>query len=147
MSFTLEYEKGKQMGFICETIYDEKAFTAAAKAARKTVGKSFNRITHAGACVFCIMVLMGVLIPIWFAHKEGESMPAAILLVAVPVAAALVLAIILLMAFEDSLNGRRANKQMQPGMERVITVFAEENLTVTMGNEKQEFQYNDIHRL
>ena len=133
------------MEFICETIYDAKALTAAARVARKTVGKTADMVLRAGACAFCVMALMGVVIPAWLGPKEGETMSVGILLVGVFVVTAVDLFIVWLLVFGDSLEGRRVSKRLQPGTERAVAVFTEENLTVATEIDKQEFSYNAIH--
>ncbi len=108
------------MEFIFQTVYDQKALTAMAKALRKTVRKKHSRRSHLfGWLVILFAVLL--ILPL-----EGEPFTLTFTTVLNILAALLVLVALI---WEDSLNGYFARKRMLPGSSQAVITFGEENYT------------------
>ena len=123
------------MEFTLQTVYDQKACTAMAKAARKTVRKKRSRRTH----VFgWIVILLALFLSLPFGNEDYTVKANTVftwIVIAVMLAA---------MLFEDHLNGYITKKRLLPGAKNVTTVFTENSYTTTAPLATTEWQYENI---
>ncbi len=120
------------MEFIFETQYNEKTMASMAKALRKTIRKKRSRRSH----IFgWIVAVLGLLLAVsrGFTVDFGTG---------ITLAGVLVILIVLL--FEDKINGYVAKKRLLPGTEKAVTVFSEEGFTSTTAVGKTEWNYDKI---
>lgn len=119
------------MEFTFETVYDQKALTAMAKGLRKTVRRKRSRRSHIlGWIVIILAFLLG-----FFAGPFDFR--AAITLIAA-------LVMLLVLIFEDFLNGFFARKRMLPGTDKAFSHFTEESYSSETEIARTEFQYTAI---
>lgn len=121
------------MRFMIETVYDQKALTAMARALRKTIRSKRSRRSHVFGWIVTIMAL---LLSFNAAEVNGR------LVVTVLVAAAIVIALI----FEDFINGYVAKKRGLPGLDRSLVTFHEEGYHSSTPIGTSDFQYDTILR-
>ncbi len=126
------------MEFTFETVYDQKAMTAMARALRRTVRKKHSRRSH---IIGWIVVALGALL-LWNRLSNGGGVD----LNAVVTGIAIVL-IVLVFLFEDALNGYFARKRNLPGLASTTVTFTEDGYrSVTeMGN--TEWFYDKIEAI
>lgn len=123
------------MEFTLKTVYDQKACTAMAKAARKTVRKKRSRRVHIFGWIVIVLALL-LTLPL------GNE---AYVITAKTVFTWIVTAIMLAaMLFEDHLNGFITKKRVLPGSASVTTVFTDENYTTTTPIASTHWQYENI---
>ena len=125
------------MEFLFETDYSRKALTAMAKAVRKTVRKKKSRRSHIFGWIVVIFALL-LALPI----GEDASFEARDI---VTLAVSVILVLVLI--FEDRLNGMIAGTRMLPGMKRNSAAFTEENYTTSNEMGKTEWYYDKIDAL
>lgn len=117
------------MEFHVTTEYQQDAFTAMSRVLRKTIRKKHSRRTHIfGAAVILLAVFLAA-----FGNGKGTA--------AAWAAAVLILLVLL---FEDRLNGYVARKRMMKGTERSDTTFFPENYVSRTAVGITEFQYRTI---
>ena len=123
------------MEFQFETTYNQEAVTIMAQALRKTVRKKRSRRSH----VFgVIIMILAVLLTLPLGEKEFT-------LDFKTIVTWLVTAIMLLvLVFEDKLNGYIARKRMLPGLEKATVTFRAEGYCSETEIGKSEFKYNNI---
>ena len=129
--------KGDSMEFLFETDYSSKALTAMAKAVRKTVRKKKSRRSHIFGWIVLILALL-LALPL----GEDASFEARDI---VTLAVSVILLLVLI--FEDRLNGFIAGKRMLPGMKKNSAVFTEENYTTSNEMGKTEWFYDKVDAL
>lgn len=123
------------MEFTFETTYDQKAFTSMAKALRKTVRKKRNHRSH----VFgWIVIVLGLLLTLLSAN-EGFSINLRTIITWL----AIVL-ILIVMFFEDSINGYIAKKRVLPGLDKSKVTFTTEGYSSMTDVGTSEFSYDKI---
>ena len=123
------------MEFVFETAYGQKATAAMARALRKTVRKKHSRRTH----VFgWIVMLLAVLLTLPLGDRpfafNGKTV----------VTYLVVLIILLVLLFEDSLNGYFARKRMLKGADRAKATFCENGYYSETEIGNTEWQYENI---
>ncbi len=127
------------MEFSLKTVYDQKACTAMAKAARKTVRKKRSRIVHTLAWILIVLYLLlnlPMALPPW--NETYVFSPMTVLswfFIAVMLAA---------LFFEDQLNGFITLTRLLPGLKTASTVFSEESYTSTTPIATTQWQYENI---
>lgn len=123
------------MGFTFETVYEQKAFTAMAKALRKTVRRKRSRRSH----IFgWFVVVLGLLLTV---SDFGDGIIINMKNIVTWLAA---LCILVVLIWEDAMNGYMARRRMLKGMERTITEFKEEHYTSVTELGRTEWQYDKI---
>lgn len=122
------------MEYRFETIYDKKALTAMARALRKTIRKKRSKRAHIIGILaaFCgISLVVGDDI---FGIRQIITLLA-------------VAAIVIVLIFEDRLNGHIAHKRSLPGTERAVTVFFEDGYKSTTAIGETTFFYDAIYTI
>lgn len=124
------------MEFIFETIYDQKGISVMAEALRKTIRKKRSKRSHIWAVLIIIFALI-----ISFPQKDEEFVLKSNTIITLIVVAIMVVVLI----FEDKINGYIARKRMITGMEKSITTFKEDSYISETNIGKTEFYYNNIN--
>lgn len=120
------------MEFRFETQYTAKTMTVMAKALRKTVRKKHSRRSHRfGWLVIALAALL-----LWARDFILDFRTAATLIV--------VLAILISLLFEDSLNGYFAQKRLLPGTEKAESIFSESSFISTTQVGTSQWNYDKI---
>ncbi len=123
------------MQFTFETIYNQKALTAMAKGIRKTVRKKRSKRSH--VCGWIVIALSALLtladINTGFAITANKI---------VTWIATLVILVVLI--FEDKINGYFARKRMLAGTEKSKATFSEEVFSSETEVGKTEWNYDRI---
>lgn len=126
------------MPYRFETNYDRSALTMMAKCLRKTVRRKKSRRSHIwGWIVIAWAILLAVM-----SQKDGFSFDFGALIAGI---AAVVLVVVLI--FEDRINGAIAGKNLLKGTERAVAVFDPENPAFFVSETaagKTEFPYDSI---
>ncbi len=123
------------MEFIFETTYNQKALTAMAKGIRKTARKKRTKRSHIFGFIVIALALLLALADI----KDGIEFTANRI---ITLLAALIILIVLL--FEDKINGYVARKRMLPGTEKSKVAFTEEDFYSETEVGKSEWNYDRI---
>lgn len=124
------------MEITCTTVYDQKAVTAMARGLRKTIRKKRNRRTRVFGCFVMILALLLPLLTL----EEGQSLIS--LRTAVNWLVALGMLVVLI--WEDWINGWFARKRMLPGMENATTLFTREGYTTVTEVGTTQWKYDNI---
>ncbi len=124
------------MEFMFETIYDQKGISVMAEALRKTIRKKRSKRTH----IWAILIIIFAII-ISLPQKDEEFVIKSNTIITWIVVAIMVVVLI----FEDKINGYIARKRMITGMEKSITTFKEESYISETNMGKTEFYYNNIN--
>ena len=122
------------MEFAFETVYNQKALTAMAKAVRKTTRAKRSKRSHiigAVVIVLGIWLIVGDILNFSFDFKTFVTLLA-------------VLALLVVLPFEDSLNAFIAGKRMIKGSEKANIVFKDENFVSSTDVGTTEFPYSII---
>ena len=123
------------MEFIFETTYNQKALTAMAKGLRKTARKKRSKRSH-----ICGWIVIAIAILLTLADiNSGFAVTANKIITWL---ATLVILIVLL--FEDKINGYVARKRMLAGTEKSKAVFSEEGFSSETEVGKTEWNYDRI---
>lgn len=123
------------MEFTLKTVYDQKACTAMAKAARKTLRKKRSHRVHIIGWIVIVIVLL-LTLPL------GNE---AYVITAQTVFTWFITAVMLVaLLFEDHLNGFITKKRILPGSANVTTVFTDENYTSTTPIASTQWQYETV---
>ena len=126
------------MEFTFQTVYDQKAIAAMAKALRKTLRRKRNRRTH----IFgWLLVAVGILLTL---PLGGRAFTLGLKTV---VTWLIVLVLLAVLLFEDQINGYIARKRMLAGMERDRTVFRDGGYLSTTDIGTSEFHYDQYLKL
>ncbi len=123
------------MEFVFETTYNQKALTAMAKGVRKTARKKRTKRSHLFGWIVIALAILLTLAGI----KDGFEITANRIITWL---AALVILIVLL--FEDKINGYVAGKRMLPGTEKSRVMFTEEGFYSETQAGKSEWNYDRI---
>ncbi len=123
------------MEFIFETTYNQKALTAMAKGIRKTARKKHTKRSHIFGWIVIALAILLTLAGI----KDGFEITANRIITCL---AALIILIVLL--FEDKINGYVARKRMLPGTEKAKVTFTEEDFHSETEVGKSEWKYDRI---
>ena len=102
------------MEFVVESVYDQKAVTAMARALRRTVRKKHSRRSHIFGWIVVALALLLSFLP----GEDGFSVTFKTVLTWV-----VVLVMMLTLLFDDSINGYFARKRALPGTKRTKTSF------------------------
>lgn len=121
------------MEFKVETVYNQKAVTAMARALRKTIRRKRSRRAH---ILGCIVAAAAVLLTLPLGDKDFTFEFRTI------INWMIALALLLTLLFEDKLNGYIARKRMLAGMDRAVTVFKDESYISTTDIGTTEFHYD-----
>ena len=126
------------MEFTFETEYHQQALTVMARALRKTLRKKRSRRSH----VFgWIVVILGLLLSLPFGDDAFQiDLKTVVTWLAV-------LLILVVLIWEDAINGYFAGKRMLPGTEKATTVFNIEEYTSTTDAGKTEWKYDKINAI
>ena len=123
------------MEFIFDTEYDQKGLTAMARALRKTVRKKKSRRSH----IYSILIICaGIMLSL---PGENEIFEITSSFVFTWIA---IIIMVLVLIFEDRLNGYIAKKRMLPGMNKTLVTFGEESYISETAVGKSEFYYANI---
>lgn len=119
------------MEFVFETDYNQKAMTAMARTLRKTLRKKKSRRSHIFGIIFTIICLL-IVIPFGDDYKFGMNKI---------VTALVAMALIVVLIWEDRINGYTARKRMLAGMEKSTAIFTEDGYTSEVALGKSEWSY------
>ena len=117
--------------FQVEQTYDLASLTALCRAARRTV-RTFAKILHivcwciigVTAALFVLLIAIGGMPDLWMW--------------------AVLAALLALLLCEDRINGRIALRQLLPGTAHSVTVFTDEDYTVTTDTTETVYHYENI---
>lgn len=126
------------MEFTFETTYDQKAVTAMAKTLRKTIRKRRSRRAHIFGWIVIALALL-------FTLPLGKNEFTFDIRTVITWLAGTIILMVLL--FEDSINGYIARKRMLAGTGQSTTIFQGETFTTTTEIGKTEFIYDKINLL
>ncbi len=126
---------GDMMEFVFETTYNQKALTTMAKGVRKTARKKRTKRSHIFGWIVIALAVFLALADI----KDGIEFTANRV---ITLLAALIILIVLL--FEDKINGYVARKRMLPGTEKSKVTFIEEGFYSETEVGKSEWNYDRI---
>lgn len=126
------------MEFKFETAYDQKAVTIMAKVLRKTARKKRSRRSR----IFGVIV---VLLAVLLALPLGDE--ATVVDFKTVVTWGVVAALILVLVFEDRLNGYIARKRMLPGLDHATATFKMEYYASETPLGSSQFLYENITSL
>ena len=119
------------MEFIFETIYDQKAMTAMARALRKTVRRKHSRRSHTFGWFACALALVLLLNASEINRKVVITAIAFVLMLAA-------------LIFEDMLNGYIARKRGLPGLDCSTATFREDGYDSVTSYGSSTFSYDLI---
>ena len=120
------------MEFTFEMHYDRKALTAMAKGLRKTVRKKHSRRSH----IFGWIVIVLALLLSW-PSADGVAKKDVVTWLVIVV-------LLLVLLFEDCLNGWIAKKRMLPGTDHAIATFSEDGYRSETAMGTTEWKYENI---
>lgn len=126
------------MEFVFETTYDQRAISEMAKALRKTIRKKKNKRTH---ILGWLVILFAILISI---PEKGEQF---VVTGSAVLTWIVVFIMILVLLFEDKINGYIAKKRMLKGTESVKVTFKEDGYVSTSPIGKSEWHYKNIQQI
>ena len=125
------------MEFSFNTVIDQKAMAAMARALRKTIRKKRSRRSH----IFgWIVVVAGLLLTL-----SGEG--GVVIEVRSVVTWLALLAIIVALIWEDQVNAYIARKRMLPGTERAVSCFKPDGYKTTTDIGETSWHYDKIEQL
>ena len=105
------------MDFTMQSVYDQAAVTAMARALRKTVRRKHSRRSHLFGWVIAALALLLSFLP-------GED--GFVITFKTVITWLVVLVMVVTLLFEDSINGYFARKRALPGTEQTTTTFGTE---------------------
>ena len=120
------------MEFTFETQYNAKTMATMARALRKTIRKKHSRRSHIFGWIITVLA-----VSLLIAGGFSFDFRTVVTMVAV-------LAILLVLLFEDRINGYVAKKRLLPGTERAVAVFSENGFVSTTEVGKSEWNYDKI---
>lgn len=123
------------MEFRFETVYDQAACAAMAKAVRKTLRKKRNRRSH----IFGIIVIVFALLLTLPLGRNTFSLDGRTVFTWV-----IVLVLLVTLIFEDQINGYTARKRLLAGTEKSFTVFHRDSYRSETALGVTEFKYDGI---
>ena len=123
------------VSFTFETVYDQRAMTAMARALRKTVRRKRNRRVRIFGIIAAVLGILVSLFPgdggFAFDFRTGFTWFA-------------VLLIALVLLFEDQLNGALGVKRLPPGTTKSVVTFMPEGYTSDTELGSSRFSYDHI---
>ena len=119
------------MEFVFETKYDQKALTAMARTLRLTLRKKKSRRSHIFGCILMVVCFL-LVIPVGENYTFGMNKV---------VTALVALALLVVLIFEDRINGYVARKRMLTGTEKSVAIFTEDGYTSEVDVGKSEWSY------
>ncbi len=124
------------MEFTFETEYHQKAITVMAETLRKTIRKKHNRRSRIFGWIVVVLALL-LLLPI---GKENDTISVSAVVTGL---AAIVMVVVLL--FEDKINGYVARKRMIAGVDRTTSVFNDDKYVsfTSIGNTEWSYKHID----
>ena len=122
------------MEFAFETVYNQKALTAMAKAVRKTARAKRSKSSH---IIGVVVIVLGVWLVAGDILNSSFDFKTFVTLIAV-------VALLVVLPFEDSLNAFIAGKRMIKGSEKANIVFKDENYISATDVGTTEFSYSII---
>lgn len=123
------------MEFRIETTYNSEALTTMARALRKTARRKRSRRTRIWSVLVIALALL-LMLPL-----DGEKF---VLDGRTIVTGLAVAAILVVLVFEDKLNGYIAKRRMLPGLESAVVTFREDGYTSETEVGTSEFAYKNI---
>ena len=124
------------MEFIFETKYDPKGISVMAEALRKTIRKKKSKKQRVWAI---LIIILGVMLSM---PKNIEEFKITFNFIITWVA---IITMIVVLIFQDKINGYIARKRMIAGMEKSITTFKEDGYISETNIGKTEFYYKNIN--
>ena len=123
------------MEFVLNSIYDQQAVTAMARALRKTVRKKHSRRSHIFGWIVVVLALL-------LSFLSGENG----LVVTFKIVATwvMVLVIVVTLLFEDAINGYLACKRALPGTEQTTTTFGADGYRSTNKAGETRWSYDNV---
>lgn len=126
------------MDFTFETVYNQKAMAAMARALRKTIRKKKSRRSHLFGW---IVVVLGLLLILPLGGREFTfGLKSAVTLLAV-------LAIFVVLLWEDQINGYFARKRMLPGTGTASAVFHDEGYHTVTEIGETDWHYDKVAQI
>lgn len=124
------------MEFTFETNYNQKSLTAMARVLRKTIRKKRSKRSH----IFgWIIVVLSTLLTL-ASWKDGIVFSGNTIITILAI-----LMILIVLFWEDAINGYVARKRMLPGTEKGTTVFDEEGYHSTSEVGESKWHYDKIN--
>ena len=118
-----------------QTVYDQRALCAMARALRKTIRKKHSRRSH----VFgWIVAVLGLLLS-FLGGEEGFAVTGKAVVTWLAVAL-----IVIALIWEDQINGYFAGKRALPGTKQTTTVFAEDGYVSSNAAGETRWNYENI---
>lgn len=124
------------MNFTFETQYTAETMTAMAKVLRKTIRKKKNRWAH---ILGWAGIVLGVLVIVLNTASDGFTWNFHTVITFIPIPL-----ILMVLFFEDKINGYIAKRCLLPGTERALAVFSEDDFTSVTAVGKSEWSYDNI---
>lgn len=112
--FYFSQKRRETMRFVIQTTYDQKGMTAMARTLRKSLRRKKSTRTHIFGGVFFAVVLLLLIAEGWPFSARGWM------------TAVIALAVLVVLLWQDQLNGWLAGRKTLPGMELVEAVFTED---------------------
>ena len=126
------------MEFKFKTAYDQKAVTSMARALRKTVRRKRSRRSRVFSAIVVILALLLVL------PLDGEPIEFSFNTVLTWLVVAV---LVLVLVFEDWINGYIAKKRMLPGLDHALVTFTGEEYNSETALGTSQFKYDNINAL
>jgi len=126
------------MEFIFETKYDPKGISVMAEALRKTIRKKKSKKQRVWAI---LIIILGVMLSM---PKNIEEFKITFNFIITWVA---IITMVVVLIFQDKINGYIARKRMIAGMEKSITTFKEDSYISETNIGKTEFYYKNIQEI
>ena len=126
------------MEFIFETKYDQKGISVMAEALRKTIRKKKSKKQHVWVI---LIIILGVILSM---PKNNEELKITFNLIITWIA---IITMVVVLIFQDKINGYIARKRMIAGMEKSITTFKEDSYISETNIGKTEFYYKNIQEI
>lgn len=124
------------MEFTFETNYNQKSLTAMSRVLRKTIRRKRSKRSHIFGWIIVVLSLL-LTIASW---KEGMVFSSNTIITLIAI-----LLILVVLIWEDAINGYVARKRMLPGTEKGTTVFNSEGYRSTSEMGKTEWHYDKIN--
>ena len=126
------------MEFTFDTVYNQQAMTAIARALRRTIRKKHSRRMHIFGWIVIALVLVLSL------PSGGEAWAFSPRMLVSWLAA---LAILIVLLFEDNINGAAARRRILAGSGRAFSTFREDGFCSKTQVGTTEWQYKSIRQL
>ncbi len=123
------------MEFIFETMYNQKSISIMAEALRKTIRKKKSKRSHIYAV---LVILLGIILSF---SQDSEEFKITFKFI---ITWLVIIVMVVVLLFEDKINGYIARKRMITGMEKSTTTFKEDSYITETNIGKTEFYYKNI---